>query len=226
MHDDSRFIPAFLLVSYFTIAFQASLFFNFNFFILAWFIVFILGFKEAKKLFKLTKYSEKVKNIIPKTVLLATCFAVFFIATKYDLETFMTKLSILAISVALGDWTALEIGKRFGLSKFAYTITFNKPLLAPNISPNKTKLGALAGFLSCGFLFYTSNTVILNNHNITTLFFGFLIGIIGILGDLIESDLKRKAGKKDSSTALKGHGGYLDRFDSHIAVITIASYFI
>ena len=85
--------------------------------------------------------------------------------------------------------------------------------LAPQISPKKTVEGAIGGLtgstltgliLACFFpLFFTAIYRCL----------GLATGVIGSLGDLTQSALKRSAGAKDSGD-LPGHGGILDRFDS------------
>lgn len=105
--------------------------------------------------------------------------------------------------------------------------------LAPKISPNKTISGAIGGFVWCVLLsvalFFIFNSVpsmatMLADAGITVWKIAIIAGvgsILGQCGDFIESYLKRQAGVKDSGNIMPGHGGILDRFDSHILVAPI-----
>ena len=97
--------------------------------------------------------------------------------------------------------------------------------LAPDISPGKTVEGyliGLVGSIAVGALI--SSRI----HPMTVtlgVVFGAVAGLIGPVGDLIESKIKRELGAKDAGSILPGHGGFLDRIDSLIFVSPII-YFI
>jgi CDP-diglyceride synthetase len=88
--------------------------------------------------------------------------------------------------------------------------------LAPSISPNKTWAGFTAGMivgtLLGGLCYFAFNVMLFPLWIIP------LLVLVGQLGDLIESKVKRISGVKDSSTLIPGHGGILDRLDSLLAV--------
>ena len=112
----------------------------------------------------------------------------------------------LFLSVWICDTSAFFFGKKFGERK-----------ILPDISPNKTWVGTIVGFMS-SIIFM----LILDRYNFfsgmvsTTdvIVIGIITGGFGQLGDWTESLLKREAGLKDTSNFLRGHGGILDRFDS------------
>lgn len=97
--------------------------------------------------------------------------------------------------------------------------------LAPVISPNKTWEGAaggLVGALIVAWLYAEFRNPAVGLANALVL--GGIAGILGPVGDLIESVLKRSAGVKDTSNLLPGHGGVLDRFDS--LIFTVPVYYV
>jgi phosphatidate cytidylyltransferase len=119
-------------------------------------------------------------------------------------------LLVLLATIWIADSAAYFAGKNFGKHK-----------LAPNISPGKTwegVLGALLGatlfaaILLCGFDFY--------NAALFPLLWS--VTILGVIGDLFESMMKRQASIKDSGDLLPGHGGILDRIDGIIPSLPIA----
>lgn len=91
--------------------------------------------------------------------------------------------------------------------------------LWPSISPKKTVEGAMGGLIlsiavAICFALYSPELISLEKAALL----GLLIGIVGQVGDLIQSAYKRTFGVKDSGTLLPGHGGVLDRTDSWLIV--------
>jgi phosphatidate cytidylyltransferase len=92
---------------------------------------------------------------------------------------------------------------------------FGKNKICPHISPNKTYEGLFGGLLMSVCTFFIIGKI-LELTVFHTIIVGFGICIFAFTGDLTASWIKRKYGVKDFSSALPGHGGFLDRFDSFI----------
>lgn len=133
-------------------------------------------------------------------------------------------LSVMAI-VWVADIGAYFAGKAFGKRK-----------LAPSISPGKSWEGAIGGAVAV--LVLASLSVAFGGPAFADTFaarvqhaFGWapmlailvVVSAFSVVGDLFESQLKRRAGMKDSSNLLPGHGGVLDRIDALIPVLPLAA---
>jgi len=105
--------------------------------------------------------------------------------------------------------------------------TMGRRPLAPRISPKKTVEGAVTGVVVAAAV-----TPLLARLEIPDapvglfVVLGVLIAIIGIMGDLFESLLKRASGIKDSSGLIPGHGGILDRIDALLFVFPAYALFL
>lgn len=101
------------------------------------------------------------------------------------------------------DIMAYFIGKKFG-----------KTPLAKKLSPNKTVEGFAGGFVGSLIMALIVMLAIPGGYGMHWFGVAAIIAIVGPIGDLFESGLKRKAEIKDSGNLLPGHGGFLDRFDA------------
>ena len=95
---------------------------------------------------------------------------------------------------------------------------FGKKKIFPKISPNKTITGTVTGVLSTIPIAYFY-AVYYKLDEISYIFFGLIIGILGLFGDLLISHFKRMKNVKDAGSLIPGHGGLLDRFDSYLLTI-------
>ena len=101
--------------------------------------------------------------------------------------------------------------------------SFGRHRLAPRVSPKKSWEGAIAGFFG-GILGALLGRWIfgIDTFGLVEIgAFGAVVGVLGQVGDLAESIVKRDAGIKDSSSLIPGHGGVLDRFDSFLFTLAI-----
>tara|TARA_B100001250_G_scaffold223640_1_gene191752 strand:+ start:3338 stop:4228 length:891 start_codon:yes stop_codon:yes gene_type:complete len=124
---------------------------------------------------------------------------------------------VAVIMVAVADISGYFFGKTFGVVK-----------LAPKVSPNKTWAGVwgavISGILVCFPIIWVFNNFILELNyfgKAIVLLLGLIVVFFSIVGDLLESMLKRNQNMKDSGSLLPGHGGILDRVDGLIAVLPI-----
>lgn len=127
-------------------------------------------------------------------------------------------VSLLAL-VWVADVAAYFAGRAFGKRK-----------LAPKVSPGKTVAGAVAGVAGAVVWVAISSLwdgsfgqLLIERLSMPLgLLAAALLGAISIIGDLFESLLKRRAGRKDSSHLLPGHGGVYDRIDAILPVAPFA----
>ncbi len=125
----------------------------------------------------------------------------------------------LLLIVILTDSFAYFFGVKYGLHR-----------LAPLVSPKKSVEGAIAG-LAFGTLLPTAFAVgfeifsAWNFHWILIFVLSLSLSVVGQIGDLFKSKLKRSYGVKDFSNLFPGHGGILDRFDS-LTFVSLALYVV
>lgn len=148
--------------------------------------------------------------------LLGVCYIPLFLSCLLLIRSLPLgrRLTIMVFILTwITDTLAFFVGSRFGRRR-----------LMAKISPQKTWAGAWAGLAgSVTAAFWAAPYVDLEPT--AAIFTGVTTGIAAVLGDLIESALKRLAGVKDSGTILPGHGGILDRFDALLLVAPTA-YFV
>ncbi len=116
------------------------------------------------------------------------------------------------------DTTAFFTGRKLGRHK-----------LAPSISPGKTWEGSIGGIgaaIAMSILFFTPTPFQLPLAYWQAIPLSIAVSILGQLGDLTESLLKRNMGVKDSGKLMPGHGGLLDRMDSIIFAGVVVYYFV
>jgi phosphatidate cytidylyltransferase len=121
-------------------------------------------------------------------------------------------VAVLVGIVAISDILGYFAGRLIGGPKFW-----------PRVSPKKTWSGTVAGWIGAGLL----GAILGAAHDAT------MLGVVGAvslafagqMGDIAESAIKRRAGVKDASALIPGHGGFLDRLDALVAASALAGIF-
>jgi phosphatidate cytidylyltransferase len=106
-------------------------------------------------------------------------------------------------AVVVSDAAGLLVGSRIGRHPFFAAI-----------SPHKTVEGAIAGIVGAVIVMLIGVSGVIGLSPLHAVLLGLLVGTSALVGDLVESQMKRIAEVKDSSHLIPGHGGVLDRIDS------------
>jgi phosphatidate cytidylyltransferase len=124
------------------------------------------------------------------------------------------------------SWLLLAILPTWANDVAAYGIgrAFGRRRLLPHVSPGKTVEGTLGG-IAAAVIVATLMVGLFEFSPWIGIAAGALVGVFAVLGDLVESAVKRAAVAKDSGALLPGHGGVLDRVDSLIFVAPVLSIF-
>jgi phosphatidate cytidylyltransferase len=133
---------------------------------------------------------------------------------RYDAGPWLTWPAMVLTTSWACDIVAFFAGRAFGRTR-----------LAPEISPAKSREGAVAGLLAAtaaGAVY----TLVTGLDPIRMAGFGLAVGLGSVVGDLVESLLKRQCGVKDSGFIMPGHGGILDRMDALIFSAATANFYL
>jgi phosphatidate cytidylyltransferase len=159
---------------------------------------------------------DRPKGYLQRTALGVLGFLLFGYCFGYlgyfaNSPKFRGMLILLLLGVELNDIFAFCVGKLLG-----------GPKAIPNTSPGKTWSGCIGAFvLTTAFVAILGHFVFLNtpvDRLDRLLILGAGFSVLGQFGDLLLSSIKRDIGIKDIGSAIPGHGGLLDRFDSLVLV--------
>lgn len=141
---------------------------------------------------------------------------------------FLASFAVLMTARDGGEWWTMGtmiIIASVDTGAFASGVLFGKTPMAPKISPKKTWEGFIGSALFGSVAGYFIATLMLHIDWWWGVLLGLIILGVATIGDLIESLIKRELNTKDASQFLPGHGGFLDRLDSVLPSMFVASVF-
>lgn len=109
--------------------------------------------------------------------------------------------------------------------QFTWGKLFGKKKITPTISPNKTWAGFIGGICTTALLGYFLK-FLTPLTGIQAMLLGLILGIVGFLGDLVISAIKRDLKIKDTGDLIPGHGGVMDRLDSLVLTTPVFYYML
>ncbi len=182
-------------------------------------LIVVIAFTLTEGMFKKRPFRDQMASLFicmyPATFLLGMCYV-----CVQENALMVPVIAITFCAASACDMFAFFGGKLFG-----------KHPLAPHVSPKKTIEGSI-----CGFIFGTAAGLlpwaVLRAMHLSTLPVGvyllaaFLCALMGQIGDLCASMIKRQAGIKDFSDILPGHGGIIDRMDSYMFALPMAFFIV
>lgn len=153
--------------------------------------------------------STSVRMLMGLLVIIPAWVGCYYIRSQPNGEWLILFVVFLVASADIG---AFFSGKAFGANK-----------LAPEVSPGKSWEGVWGGLLMAALLGIVFNFAFSGEDWLILMALVIPTALVSIVGDLLESMLKRHSGMKDSSQLLPGHGGVLDRIDGLVAAVPVFS---
>ncbi len=172
------------------------------------FAVFITWLKKHKEI----RY-EQVFFVLAAMILVPQAMTTMVRIERFDSQNGLFRL----VMGLCGAWIA-DTGAYFT------GVTMGKHKLCPEISPKKTVEGLIGGIVTTGLVFSIAFSVYFGKFEPLYFIVGAVCAVIGTIGDLSASMVKRQIGFKDYGKIMPGHGGLMDRFDSVLFVLP--TYFV
>lgn len=174
-------------------------------------------------------------GVVPLTAIFIAGVAAVFMKRSSSQQAILGAFAILYIGMPLGLLALVNVahGWRATVLLIATIVVsdslqyysgraFGRHALAPAISPKKTIEGAVGGAVAGTLFMALAGRLVFPDYpRLWLAMLGLVMVLLGILGDLFESRLKREANVKDSSSLIPGHGGVLDRIDALLFVTPV-----
>ncbi|MEK6745714.1 MAG: phosphatidate cytidylyltransferase [Pseudomonadota bacterium] len=183
------------------------------------FIVFLAALQMLREWDHLTKNEDSMWGVAGLFYVAVPCASIVWMR-NLQIENIENAGLYIVLYILFCVW-ATDIGAYFSGR------IIGGPKLAPSLSPNKTWAGLGGGMVAAGItgglchLFSPYPTTVLSS-----IIFGIVLAVAAQAGDLFESWIKRRAGVKDSSTLIPGHGGLLDRVDGLMFSVPLFAMFV